>query len=126
MFQTYSKRWLDTYSSEGLVLRDPVARWGLQNIGRVRWSELEAIDSGGVMERAKDFGLMNGVAIAMVISGSRSIAGFSRADREYDDAEIAEMEERVAELHRLTGGPGGLSESDQNALTALSVKLTHI
>lgn len=126
MFQTYAKRWLDTYSSEGLVLHDPVARWGLQNIGRVRWSELEAMDGGGVMERAKDFGLMNGVAIALVLEGSRSIAGFSRADREYDDVEIAEMEDRVADLHRMTGGPDQLSPTDQRALTALSVRLTHV
>ena len=50
MFQTYAPRWLDRYNSEGLLLRDPVVQWGMQNVGRVRWSDLEALDSEGVLE----------------------------------------------------------------------------
>ena len=36
------------------------------------------------------------------------------------------MEDRVTDLHHLTGGPGRLSATDQRALTALSVELTHL
>lgn len=125
MFQTYSKRWMHQYSSSGLVVSDPVAHWGLQNVGRIRWSDLEAIDSRGVLERAKDFGLMNGVAIALLISGSRSIAGFARADRDYDEREMEELEDVLAQLHRSTAGLGQLSARDQRALTELSIRLTH-
>lgn len=125
LFQTYPQRWMDVYSKSGLVLRDPTVRWGLDNVGRVRWSELERIDTAGVLERAKDFGLMGGVAIAVVVGGTRSIASFARADREYDDAEMAALEERLIELHRATTGLAELGESDRKALKELSVRLSH-
>ena len=124
MFQTYSKRWMDQYSASGLVLHDPVARWGLHSVGRIRWADLEAIDTEGVLERAKDFGLMNGVAISILISGSRSIAGFARADRDYDEIEMEELESILALLHRETIDQGRLSKSDREALTQLSIQLT--
>lgn len=125
MFQTYSRRWLDHYSASGLVMYDPVAHWGLQNIGRIRWSDLERIDSQGVLEQAKNFGMMNGVAISIVRAGSRSIAGFARADRDYDDSEIEAMEALLERLHLSTTGPNQLNDSDQRALTELSIRLTH-
>lgn len=125
MFQTYPKRWLDHYSASGLVMHDPVAHWGLQNVGSIRWRDLEAIDRMGVMEQAKDFGLMNGVAMSVLLSGTRSIAGFARADRDFDVAEIAEMEVLLAQLHETTAASGQLRESDQRVLTELSVRLTH-
>jgi LuxR family transcriptional regulator len=125
LFQTYAKRWMDYYSAMGMVVHDPLVHWGLQNVGRIRWSDLEAIDSHGVLEAAKDFGLMNGASIAVLIAGSRSISGFARADREYTDPEMADLEDILAELHLATAGLGDLSESDQSALTELSIKLTH-
>ena len=125
MFQTYAKRWLDHYTATGMVLRDPVVRWGMQNIGRRRWAELEAMDDGGVMEEAKDYGLMNGAAIAILLQGSRSVAGFARADRDYEDGEMLEMQDLLSQLHLATMGVGGLSAGDRRALTALAVKLTH-
>jgi LuxR family transcriptional regulator len=125
MFQTYAPRWLDRYNSGGLLLRDPVVQWGMQNVGRVRWSDLEALDSEGVLEEAKDFGLMNGVAIAVFVSGSRSIGGFARADREYEDAEMQDLEDLLVKLHLATIRMNKLSETDQKALTALSIRLTH-
>jgi len=125
LFQTYPKRWLDHYSAAGLVVHDPTVHWALNNVGHVRWTDLEAIDSRGVLEQAKDFGIMNGVAVSVLVSGSRSIASFARADREFSDAESAELEDVLAELHRGTSGLGELSESDQRALTELSIRLTH-
>lgn len=127
MFQTYAKRWLDHYTGTGLIMHDPVVRWGMQNAGAIRWSELENLmDDGGVMSAARDFGLMNGAAIAVVEGGSRSVGGFARADREYEDAELAEMESLLAGLHRLTIGMPELSESDREALKKLSDRLTHL
>ena len=41
LFQTYAKPWMDHYSEAGLVMHDPVVRWGLQNVGRLRWSDLD-------------------------------------------------------------------------------------
>lgn len=124
MFQTYARRWMDHYSATGMVLRDPVAHWGLQNIGRITWADLEAHYGGGVMDAAKDFGLMNGVAIAVVHSGSRSIAGFARADRDFTEAETDDLEEGLVRLHNATFGPGRLSKNDAAALIELSIQLT--
>ena len=91
-----------TTTAKGLLLNDPVVRWGFQNNGYARWSDLEAIDTDGVLEHAKDFGLMNGVAISVVSSKSRSIAGFARADRDYTDDEIEALTETLGRLHRET------------------------
>ena len=124
LFQTYPKRWIDHYSSTGMVVYDPLVRWGLQNVGRIRWSDLEDIDVRGVLEQAKDFGLMNGVCLALVESGSRTIAGFARADRDYDEAEVDEIEEGLSLLHAATLGFGQLDDDDKQALTDLSIRLT--
>ena len=78
-----------------------------------------------MLEAAKDFGIMNGVTVALVTAGSRSIASFARADREYDEAEMAELEQVLTRLHHATIGLGQLSARDQRALTELSIKLTH-
>jgi LuxR family transcriptional regulator, quorum-sensing system regulator SdiA len=125
LFQTYPKRWMDHYSSAGLVMHDPTVGWGLNNVGHVRWADLEAFDVKGVLEQAKDFGILNGVAVAVLISGSRSIASFARADRDYDATEIGALEDLLAQLHRATIGLSELSASDRRALTELSITLTH-
>lgn len=124
LFQTYPKRWMDHYSAAGMVVHDPTVRWGFTNVGHIRWSDLEAIDTMNVLERAKDFGITNGVAIAVLMSGSRSIASFARADRDYDEIEMEELESILALLHRETIDQGRLSESDREALTQLSIRLT--
>lgn len=125
MFQTYAQRWLDRYNAGGLLLRDPVVRWGMQNLGRARWSDLEGMDGEHVFDEARNFGLMNGAAISVFGAGTRSIGGFARADREYEDAELAEMEDLLRSLHDETATLQTLDEADRAALTALSIRLTH-
>ena len=125
LFQSYPKRWIEHYSAAGMVVHDPTVHWGFHNLGHIRWTELEEIDRAGVIEKAKDFGIMNGVTVAVFLSGSRSIASFARADREYLEAEMADLEEIFGNLHRATIGLGELTPSDQRALTELSITLTH-
>lgn len=125
LFQTYARPWMDHYSEAGLVMHDPVVRWGLQNVGHRRWSDLAAIDDGGVFAQARDHGLMNGAAIALADSRSRSIAAFARADREYTDEEIADLEGWLVRLHAATHSLERISGPDQRALTELSIRLTH-
>lgn len=124
LFQTYPKRWLDHYSAHGFVMHDPTVRWALNNAGHVLWSELEAIDTHHVLERAKDFGLMNGVAVSVVDAELRSIASFARADRDYDADEIAALRCGLWSLHRQTARASALSHDQQQALADLSVRLT--
>jgi LuxR family transcriptional regulator, quorum-sensing system regulator SdiA len=125
LFQTYPQRWRDHYTARGLVMHDPTVRWGLQNSGHVRWADLEAIDAAGVLDEARGFGLMNGVTLAAVTPGSRSIASFARADRDFEDAEIREIEDLLRALHEATLEPGALDAEDRRALTELSIRLTH-
>jgi LuxR family transcriptional regulator len=125
LFQTYPKRWRELYSAKGLVMHDPTVKWGLGNTGSVRWTELEPMDTRGVLEMAKDHGIMNGITIALSSRHSRSIGSFARADREFDDAETASLSRLLSRLHDETVGAGHLSVEDEEALTDLSVRLTH-
>jgi len=125
LFQTYARPWADHYSSAGLHMHDPVVRWGLQNVGHLRWSDLAEIDDAGVFQQARDHGLMNGAAVAVMESESRTIGAFARADRDYTDAEIEEIEAWMERLHRTTLGIERISPRDRRALTELSIRLTH-
>ncbi len=125
MFQSYPKRWMDQYAGQGLLVLDPTVHWGMNNVGWVRWRDLESIDTHGVLDRARDFGIMNGVTIAVLIDGTRSIGSFARSDRDYDPCEIAELELAFAALHRATANLDDLNDDDRLALRDLSVRLTH-
>lgn len=125
LFQTYPKRWLDHYSTNGLVVNDPTVHWGLNNVGYIEWRTLEAIDAKGVLEQAKDFGIMNGVTISALQSKSRTIASFTRADRNYTISEMEEIEDLVLQLHDATLCMDHLAASDRQALTEMSIRLTH-
>lgn len=124
LFQTYPRRWTEHYSEHGLVVNDPTVHWGLGNTGRIRWRDLRALDSAGVLMAARTYGLVHGVTVA-VLRGTRTIASFARADRDYDDFEMDEIEELLQELHDHTANMPELSDSDRRALRDLSVRLTH-
>ena len=66
---------------------------GMSNVGWILWSDLERIDDRGVLDRARDYGIMNGVTIALVIEGlaqhRRASPGRTGTMRE---AEIAELQ----------------------------------
>ena len=125
MFQSYPRRWIDHYATAGLFAHDPTVRWGMANVGWVRWEELERIDGSGVLQQARNHGIMNGVTIALVAERSRTIASFARSDRDYEAEEIAALERIVADLHRATANPELLTSSDRQALRRLSDRLTH-
>lgn len=125
LLQSYAKDWLDTYTRLGLVLHDPVVRWGFENTGWIRWSALSDADAAGVLARAADHGLAYGVVMAHLGKGSRSMAGFARPDRELSDAEIAAITTDFTELHNLTHGAETLSPRVHETLRQMSVFLTH-
>lgn len=125
LFQSYAKDWLDTYSREGLVLTDPTVRWGFTNIGTIRWSELAADDHHGVFAQAASHGLRYGACVAKVERGSRSMASFSRSDRDLTDAEIEGLRADLGALHDLTESVEALSPSVHMTLKQMSIYLTH-
>jgi len=123
LFQTYSKTWTDIYSQSGFVMHDPIVRWGFENTGAIRWSMLD--DPVGVLEKARPHGLVYGFACAVENGGTRSVAGFARADREFTDSEIAAIAAQVATLHDETAKAGALSAETREELRQMSIRFTH-
>jgi len=123
LFQTYSKTWTDIYSQSGFVMHDPIVRWGFENTGAIRWSMLD--DPVGVLEKARPHGLVYGFACAVENGGTRSVAGFARADREFTDAEIAAIAAQVATLHDETAKAGAMSAETREELRQMSIRFTH-
>jgi len=125
LFQTYPKRWTDIYSEKGYVMVDPIVRWGFSNIGAIRWSALGDLDDHNIMKQSLAYDMAYGVAIATETEGSRSVAGFSRADREYSDAEIDLLTVNVQQLHALTETRDGMPKALRDELHKLSIVMTH-
>ena len=93
LFQTYRKDWLDHYSQNGLVMSDPIVAWSFENTGAKRWSDLD--DPAGVLVTAAEYNMKYGVVCAISHGGTSSMAGCSRAEREYTDAEIDQLQAYV-------------------------------
>lgn len=125
LFQTYPKAWIDHYSGQGLVMRDPTVRWGIDNTGTIRWSALAGDDPDGVLADAARHGLDHGFTAALDEGGSRSIASFTRADREYDDDEMQRIEEQMRQLHEVTAEVDTLVPETHERLRRLSITFTH-
>ena len=125
LLQTYPKAWTDIYSEKGYVMVDPTVRWGFTEVGTIRWSDLKHLDDESILEQSLAYGMVFGVTIATDTGGSRSLASFSRADREYSDSEIAELQEHVQTLHDLTASPTGMDKNVRDELHKLSVEMTH-
>lgn len=125
LFQSYSKDWINHYSERGLVMLDPVVRWGFSETGKVRWGDIAHLDGGNVMEEAEKYGLKYGAAFSLSTGDSRSFAGFSRSDREFTDEEIDELSELVTQLHHATESNGSLTPEAREELKRQSSRMTH-
>ncbi|MEM6277695.1 MAG: autoinducer binding domain-containing protein [Pseudomonadota bacterium] len=121
LFQTYPPAWNEFYSSQGLVMRDPTVTWGFANEGAVRWSALAGDDTAGVLSRAAEHGLIYGVAGSVLSGGSRTIAGFARADREFTDDEMSVLMSAVTKMHDLTADEQSVSREDRATIQAHSI-----
>lgn len=125
LFQTYPTAWRDEYTENSLVMFDPALRWGMEHAGTIRWSEIPEAKDNVVMTRAAAHGVIYGFVCSVGESSDRSIFNGSRADREFTDAEIASIAEKVVKLHDLTTELDALSEQFEAELRALSIDVTH-
>jgi len=119
-FQTYDQVWLDHYTENGYVLRDPMTAWGFSTTGSIRWSDEKLLDPFGLFKEAATYGLRFGVTVACGPIKSRTIASFARGDREFDDGEIAEVTEIVHRLHDMTEPPDDLTPAQIEALRCIA------
>lgn len=121
LYQTYARAWIDHYSERGFMLHDPVVIWGLRSAGAIHWDDLHDKDPAGVLSTARDFGLQNGVSLAMGGQQSRTITGLTRSHSRFTQPEIDEFTAWAAEIHRLTDGFDHLPTDEQSALRQLKV-----
>lgn len=119
-FQTYDPEWLNYYTDHGFVLRDPVVAWGFATTGATRWSNKFIPDPFGIFKKAAKFGLRYGVTISCGPISSRTIASMARADREYEDAEMEQLERIVRRLHDMTEPPQELTQAQIEALKLIA------
>nr|WP_256372977.1 autoinducer binding domain-containing protein [Pseudoruegeria sp. HB172150] len=125
LFQTFPENWMENYSRNGLVIRDPAVRWSFENTGFIRWRDLALDDPSGVMEQSRLFGLTYGFTYSIHNDTSRTLAGFARADRDYLDVEIQDIAAKLHELDVVTAGIQALSRTDTDALQEMSIRMTH-
>jgi len=123
MFQTYPKAWLDYYSSHGLVMSDPMVAWAFQEVGSLRWSQLD--DPNGVFTKAAEYGMTYGVVVSVASDDSRTICGFANADREFTDQEITQIEALVLSIHQNTADTAQLDAATVDQLKKMSIMVTH-
>jgi len=119
-YQTYDQTWIDHYTENGYVLRDPMTAWGFSTTGTIRWSDPSLPDPFGLFTEAKRYGLAYGATIACGPIRSRTIASCARADREYSDPEIAAIAVIVNRLHVMTEPPEELTKAQLEALKCIA------
>ncbi|MEE9428487.1 MAG: autoinducer binding domain-containing protein [Paracoccaceae bacterium] len=115
-FQTYNQAWTDHYTDNGYVLRDPMTAWGFCTTGSTRWSNKKIPDPFGIFKKAAEYGLRYGVTISCGAIRSRTIASMARADRDFNDDEIAELQAIVHRLHDMAEPPQKLTKPQVEAL----------
>lgn len=119
LYQTYSEAWAEHYSVKGYMLTDPVVRWGLEQTGRVVWSDLVDRDPAGVMTDAVRFGLTNGWTYSTGPASSRTISGTPKSGADFTDAERDEICALVDAIHTATDGFEHFPAAVQQALRDL-------
>lgn len=125
LFQTYPKPWIDHYNKNGLVMQDPTVRWGFENTGLAFWDDLAEQDAAGVIAAAAEHGMKFGLTYVQERSESRSLSSFTRSDRAFTDAEIAEIRAQSDALHDMTTSLESLSPDTRAELLRLSINFTH-
>lgn len=111
--------WVEYYTRNGLMLRDPVVHWAYANAGWIRWRDLESSDSDGILGKASDFGLKYGTVISCSTGGDdaqRSYGTFARADRDLSDEEISSLGHHLENLHDAALPPSNLTLAELEAL----------
>ena len=126
MVQTYAPDWQRRYMDGGLLIKDPTVLWGMGNTGHIRWSDLSAKDSAGVLAEAATHGLKYGIVVSHQGVSDRSIGGFAREDREFSDAEAAELAQAIVAIHDLTDPFADMPDNLRSALRDLSIRSTNL
>lgn len=120
MFNTYPDSWQEVYTSKLYGLRDPTLAWGLSHTGTRRWSQIGLPDPFAILPEAAEHGLVYGMIASIGPMSSRTIAGASRADREFLDDEMEHIHRIVQRMHDLSEPPARLSRAQVDALKCVA------
>lgn len=120
ILQTYDEAWVNHYSENAFVVRDPTTIWALGNTGVIRWGDPALPDPYGVFDAARRFGMAYGITCSCGSARSRSIASFSRNDRDYTDAEMESVLMIVDRLHEMTRPADDLTPAQIEALRRIA------
>ena len=118
--------WVEFYTTHGLVVHDPAMKWVYANTGFMRFSDMTLPDPHQVRERAAVFGLNHGAAVsvkALADRGRRSYGLFFRADRDFEPADLAELQQILAKLHHGAETESALTTAEIEALRLQSTGL---
>ena len=118
-WHTYPQAWIDEYTQNGYMLRDPLMTWALTIGGTIRWSSALLPDPFRIFRKAAAHGLNHGASVAYGPLGSLTICSMARGEREFTDAEIAAAKEIVVRVHDDTAMPESLTAEDRKTLEAL-------
>ena len=122
---TYVQEWQDHYTDNVYAVRDPLIAWGYSTKGACRWSEIGIPDPFGIFDQAAEFGLKYGVAVSCGPFSSRSIGAVAREDREFEDAEIEEIQKIFEFLNEKTEPPERLTKAQREALELIAAGNRH-
>jgi LuxR family transcriptional regulator, quorum-sensing system regulator SdiA len=115
--------WVEFYTRHGLVVQDPLMKWVYAHIGSARWSDLDIPDPHDVRLSAQAHGLAFGaVASAITASekGKRSYGLFFRADRDFNEGELANLRILLETLHSGAKLERNLTANEIEALKLLA------
>jgi len=118
-FNALPDSWVAAYTEHGMMLDDPVMRWVYHNTGTICWSDLTASDPRGMLDAAAEHGMPHGAAVSIEGAGDglRSFGMFARDDRAFRDAELAQIERQLRELHVQSAPSNKLTAAELEALT---------
>ncbi|WP_439508852.1 autoinducer binding domain-containing protein [Yoonia sp.] len=114
-----SSDWIDHYTKQRFMLYDPTVRWAYANVGCIRWSEITLDDPKRVMAQARSFGMRYGLTVSVFDSGKdqqRSLASFTRSDREFSTLEAKLLQVYLTRRHTETAPPTNLTKAEIEAL----------
>jgi len=120
MVNTYPDDWQEVYTAKLYGLRDPTLAWGLSHNGTRRWSQIGLPDPFGILPEAAQYGMVYGMIASIGPMSSRTIAGATRADREFTDSEMELIQRLVQRMHDLSEPPARLSKPQVEALRCIA------
>ncbi|PSK81572.1 LuxR family transcriptional regulator [Limimaricola soesokkakensis] len=122
---TYREDWMRAYSKWNFIVADPSVVWAIAHSGFTRWSNIDLRDPLGVFSTAAEHGYRYGLTIGHGSQDSRTFGTCARGDREFSDAEAAEISDLVRELHNLITPNWHLKPHQKAALELVARDMTY-